>query len=427
MKVLLTLVLINSLFALIKCDVLQFPIYRRQRQAIADEDLTGGDLAGAYFASVYIGTPPQHFELIIDTGSAYMVVIDRHCERMNIQCQGTSPGYDSTSSSTSKLVSCSQGTTCTCSKGQCVVEVVYGDGSNAVGDLYQDVVEVGNVSAVSYFGSMISATHDFSSQSSDGVLGLGYSSLSDGVPTFMDNVVSMNGLPNVFSMCFEEQNGVLIIGGTDPSYYSGNFIYTPIISLNYYVVNLQRMAINSQFITVGSVQYDTIIDSGTSGIVVPKSIYSQIMSAMLASCSSGGITQLCGTTNIFNTPSTSCLLFDSLQELNSLPVIIFQFQGLQGGISSVTIGGQNYMRKELVNGKLCAGLGIYSKENVGIVLGDTFMRTFYTVFDRQNSRIGFAPDNSCGSAQIQEFIDRASDCTLAYLSMFVVALILQVL
>lgn len=43
----------------------------------------------------------------------------------------------------------------------------------------------------------------------------------------------------------------------------------------------------------------------------------------------------------------------------------------------------------------CYPTGIGPAVGVGLVLGDVFMENFYTVFDRGNSRLGFAPIASC--------------------------------
>jgi hypothetical protein len=62
-----------------------------------------------------------------------------------------------------------------------------------------------------------------------GILGLAYSALSDGVPTFFDQLVSSKNLSNIFSMCFGDENGALVLGGIEPKYYTGSIVYTPII------------------------------------------------------------------------------------------------------------------------------------------------------------------------------------------------------
>ncbi len=94
------------------------------------------------------------------------------------------------------------------------------------GNLYQDMMSVNGLSTQAYVGDLTSS-QGVSTNENDGILGLGYASLSDGVPTFMDKLVKTRGVPDVFSMCFGAQDGILVVGETDPTYYTGPFQWTP--------------------------------------------------------------------------------------------------------------------------------------------------------------------------------------------------------
>ena len=124
-----------------------------------------------YFIDVEIGTPPQKFTMVPDTGSSNLWVYSSKC--WAIPCWMHSTFDNSKSSSYSK-------------NGE-AFDITYGSGS-IKGTVGQDVAMIGDITAPMGFGEVtsVSGASFYASQMS-GIIGLAYSSISvDKLDTFMD-------------------------------------------------------------------------------------------------------------------------------------------------------------------------------------------------------------------------------------------------
>merc|ERR1711964_276784 len=160
----------------------------------------------------------------------------------------------------------------------------------------------------------------------------------------------------------------LTLGGTDSKFYSGDFSY---ISLSM----AQKMApywlISGSAINVGGATghkcsfmgCEFVVDSGTSIIVGPPSAIKDVTDKI------GTVQQDCS-------------------NADSLPVVTFVLGG-----TSFDLGPDFYvLRGTDANGAEQCQLG-FQGMNVGMplwILGDPFLRKYYTVYDRDQNRVGFA-------------------------------------
>jgi len=220
---------------------------------------------------------------------------------------------------------------------------------------------------------------------SQGIAGMAYSKLTPTYPpSIFDSIVATSGIQDVFAMqCCGwtgtdvAGNGMLTLGGYDSSLHTGRLQYTPITRETYYCVH---MTSPSSTISAASSEIEescaTIIDSGTSGLYLTTGIFARVDAGIKLALANAGIHE------------------DEVQEsdLHLLPCIILQFEG---GVT-LSVPPQLYYQPYPPGTERA----YYVRETQGVnIIGQVVMEAYYTVFDRQNKRIGFAPIAGCGLAQ----------------------------
>jgi len=258
------------------------------------------------------------------------------------------------------------------------LSIQYGTG-NMQGFLSYDTVTLGGIPIPGQiFGEATLLASFFKQTQFDGILGLAFETLYQGVTPVFDNMMNL-GLVSTqeFSIYLDNNNGdsksVIILGGTDPRYYTGNIEYlslvknTQINAYAYYSVLFNGITINGVEQTTCTAQNPCtgIIDSGSSFINGPQATIDN----MINNIGFTGANQAC--TNI--------------NQLSSLQIT---FQTSATGTVVLTVPPSSYVAFNSPT-QCELGFGI-SSSNGNWIFGDAFIRTFFTVFDRQNERVGFA-------------------------------------
>ncbi|PPS15654.1 hypothetical protein GOBAR_AA04923 [Gossypium barbadense] len=229
-----------------------------------------------YYGEIGIGTPPQKFTVIFDTGSSNLWVPSTKCY-FSVACFFHSK-YKSSESSTYK-------------KNGKSASIQYGTGAIS-GFFSNDSVKVGNLVAKDQ--EFIEATKEpgvtFIAAKFDGILGLGFKEISvgDAVPVWYNMVEQGLIKDQVFSFWLnrnvgEEMGGEIVFGGIDPNHYKGKHTYVPITQKGYWQFDMADVLIGDKPTGYCAGGCAAIADSGTSLLAGPTTVITMINQAIGAS------------------------------------------------------------------------------------------------------------------------------------------------
>jgi len=192
-----------------------------------------------------------------------------------------------------------------------------------------------------------------------------------------------------FGMCLGDVGGKLVLGsiGKEEKLYHGTLSSVPMLSTGlfgtYYSVGLAGISVGGEPIksTSYSPPRQAIVDSGTTLLLLEKDIWDTLVQFFQARfCSLPGV---CTEETIFD--RGVCLT----QPPQGFPTLSFDFEGVR-----LDLPPSMYFIQYKAD-VFCLGI---QPANDRTVLGDTFMRAFYTFFDLARRRVAFARPNRqlCG-------------------------------
>jgi cathepsin D len=311
-----------------------------------------------YFGKVTLGTPAQDFLVIYDTGSSNLWVPSKACTN----CKASGSKYDSSKSSSYV-------------KNGESFALQYGTGS-CQGFLSDDTTGIGGVTISNFsFGEVTTEAKDvFGDAPFDGILGMGPPKAAiDHVPMPMAQLVAQGKIQhNIFSFYLASNSSAgstLVLGGTDSQFYTGDFSYISVAKaaslLPYWLVSASDIKVKGQ--SIKACNWLTgcymVVDTGTSVLAGPTSAVNKLIEPI------GNVSADCS-------------------NVHTLPTV------------TITLGGKDFdlepefyvLKGTDENGAVQCQLGIEGV-NAGVpiwILGDPFLRKFYTVWDAEQNRVGFA-------------------------------------
>ncbi|EPQ59492.1 aspartic peptidase A1 [Gloeophyllum trabeum ATCC 11539] len=309
-----------------------------------------------YFTEISLGTPPQTFKVILDTGSSNLWVPSIQCT--SIACF-LHTKYDSSKSSTYKA-------------NGSEFSIQYGTGSME-GFVSNDVLTIGDI--VIKGQDFAEATKEpgltFAFGKFDGILGLAYNTISVNhiTPPFYNMIDQKLIEEPVFSFRLgdsEEDGGEAIFGGVDESAYSGAIHYAPVRRKAYWEVELEKIKFGDDELELENT--GAAIDTGTSLIALPTDV-AEMLNAQI------------GATKSWNGQYTV-----DCAKVPDLPDLSFYFDG-----KAYPLKGTDYVLE--VQGTCISsfqGMDINLPGGDLWIIGDVFLRRYYTVYDAGRDAVGFA-------------------------------------
>ncbi|KAK3817589.1 MAG: endopeptidase [Benniella sp.] len=309
-----------------------------------------------YFGDVSIGTPPQPFSVVFDTGSSNFWVPSTHCSSLACLMHRR---YNSGTSSTFQL----NGTQ---------FAIQYGSGS-LEGIISNDDVSVGGVVIHHQdFGESVKEPGlAFVVGKFDGIFGLGYDTISvlGAVPPFYNMINQSLVDEPVFGFYLGQADGTLggqmTLGGIDTDHFEGELQYHNVRRKGYWEIDLTKVVLGDEQVELNS---GAVIDTGSSMIVLEKALAEMINK------------QIGAKKNFAGQYVVEC------STVPSLPDFSFFF-----GETRYTLKGSDYVLK--AGGSCLSGfMGMDFPESLGDlwIVGDVFLRKYYSVYDLGNDRVGFA-------------------------------------
>jgi saccharopepsin len=311
-----------------------------------------------YYGEISLGNPPQQFSVVFDTGSSNLWVPSTHCT--SIACF-LHRRYDSTKSTSFK----SNGTE---------FEIHYGTGS-LEGIISNDVLTVGDIVVKNQdFGESVKEPGlTFAFGRFDGIFGLGYDTISvKGVVPPFYHMVNQGLLDDeVFSFWLNDKDGdvggELVFGGKDSTHINGEIHWAQVRRKGYWEVDLEKVIFDGEEIEMSDT--GAAIDTGSSLMAVPTIVADLINK------------QIGAKKNFAGQYVIDC------SKIPGLPDFSLQFNG-----KSFNLTGNEYILQAGQNQCISGFMGLDIPEPLGPIwiIGDIFLRKFYTIYDLGKNRVGFA-------------------------------------
>ena len=320
-----------------------------------------------YTGPLLIGSPPQSFTVVYDTGSADLWVFSA---ATGVSMTSFNHYYDRRLSSSYRA-----------NGSRWSIE--YGEGE-ASGYLSTDRVTLaGRTVQAQTFGEAIAYSSNFQNlhDPTDGILGLSFSAISEAESkTVIDRLFEEGAIERrVFSFFLtaqqEERGSMFILGEPEPAYAPRGLHYFPIVPQ---VKEVQQWVIALDAVTMGGDSHGlcgarscvALLDTGTSFIGLPSGPFLAMKAQILGLRS-------------------DCLYDAAHVEISCTPGLLTDLPTLELVIDGVAypLRPDDYMVEGVVG---LMQIAPNSGEVDFLILGDTFLKTYYTVFDMDAERVGIA-------------------------------------
>ncbi|ORY52392.1 acid protease [Rhizoclosmatium globosum] len=347
----------------------------------------------SYYSVISLGTPAQKFTVLVDTGSSALWVGSKACNLAG-SCNDAE-GFDPDASSTFVDLA---------------VAKSFGYGSGTIsGSQVQDTFTWGDYTVPKQDWVLVN-NEDASAQKLqkkqvDGLVGLAYQAGQNANPNYKfptviesfikNNLIQkpvfsiwLNGTSDNGGQSLFVDGGEIVFGGVDPAHYKGDIVTYKVIDPYFWGISLSAIQVGKTSLPTAS-GVTAIIDSGTSFIYIESNyLTTQLLPAIYSAI---GISPVPATSPTYgNYQTVDCAL------VPSLPDVSFNF----GDGKLYTLGWRDYVIP--VTSTVCGLPFVPSGRNNPNewLVGDIFLRKFFTVFDFAGPYVGFAESISSKGFQL---------------------------
>lgn len=216
-----------------------------------------------YYGEISLGTPPQTFSVVFDTGSSNLWVPSSKCSYLSIACYLHNKYYSEESS--------------TYEEDGREFSIEYGSGS-LTGFFSRDTLHIGGIAVEDQvFAEAINEPSlSFIAASFDGIMGMGFPEISVGkVEPPFQNMLRQGVIDEpVFSFWLnrdeEDPNGgELVLGGVDPTHFKGEHTWAKVTRRGFWQFEMEKIKVKGASKSLCSEGCQAIADTGTSLLAGP--------------------------------------------------------------------------------------------------------------------------------------------------------------
>jgi saccharopepsin len=336
----------------------------KHRSALRAKAESGVVHKTAYWGAMTVGTPPQEFKVIFDTGSGNLIIPDSTCNVPGCQPHKKYAHGDSSSSAT-----------VTNEKGEDSSEITFGTGQIS-GNFYRDKMCLGDSICIdaNFIAASKETTEPFQEIPFDGIMGLGFKDLSMGKGfNMIDELTDKGALPGGQISFYLTDGGdsEVTFGGYKTDQLASDIVWAPVQVQSWWQVAVVDITFNGKPQNLCDGECRVAVDTGTSMLAGPSDLVDKLSSMLNA--------------------KTDCSNFDSLPKL-----------GFQIGDKVLNLMPDDYMDRSASEcSSSFMALDVPPPKGPLFIFGDPFLRRFVTIFDNGNKggpRVGFAVSNAAGGA-----------------------------
>ncbi|KAL4938737.1 aspartic peptidase domain-containing protein [Aspergillus oleicola] len=358
----------------------------KRQSGIVDVELVGDSHGGdIYSTNLTLGNPPQRVEVSVDTGSSDLWVLNtynRVCSAQGARCDSLGT-YDPTSSDSAEALD-----------DQFSIE--YGDTSSAEGYYAVDTLTIeGAEIPEAQFGVAIQSNID------KGILGIGYSTnvRSRTVYPNLPELLVRNNITasNAYSLWLNHlgsDEGTVLFGGVNKAHYTGELQTLPVVpydedtdSYTHLWLTLTEVGVESEDDDIEK-QFQAeplvaLLDSGSTLTYLPSDLVQQIYNDL--------------DVHFFEPEQFGYVPCNTYVSGRTDYAVTFTFSGatIRVPLSELVLRDAMAYAGDTfdINGEESCLFGILPAADFFPILGDTFLRSAYVVFDLDNNEISLAQAN----------------------------------